>query len=171
MENLENTQVQSEVAQANQEYIDAMAEVRQNFVAREKYEQSEKERLKLLDALKSGSQITAVDSAPQKTSDELRKEIWGPGVKIKSQCEYVEKLLNLRDAVMSESGEDSFVFNGAMVQGDAQAYENAEKAANIYRECLDYANGNDQLFISEVQRRMTDTPIANNIYNKNNKRR
>ena len=61
---------------------------------------------------------------------------------------------------------------GANINPTQESYISAQKTADIYRECLDYANGNSQVFINELQRRMVDNPIANmnSAYNKTNRR-
>lgn len=81
----------------------------------------------------------------------------------------VEKALEFRERVLEETGQDCFVNVSKHSIPTEESYRNAQKTADIYRECLDYANGDNKVFINELQRRMIDTPMAN-IRNTNYRR-
>ena len=154
----------------NNQYISAIRDLKANSVSREQYERLKGENAALLQSLIDGNQITPVADEALKTSAEIRKEIWC-GEPIRSQTEYVSKLLELREAVLREGESDPFVFSGHMVQPTRESYETAQRTADVYRECLDIAQGNDLVFAKEIELRLNDTPMANNIYNNQFKRR
>lgn len=150
-----------------QQYINAIQELRNNTVSKELYNKVVQENNSLINTLTTGGTVVADGNLPKKkTSEECRQALWGKNPP-KTQCEYVERALELRQAVLEETGEDCFVPKGHHLQPSPQAYESGERTARIYRECLDYANGDDEVFINELNRRMVDSPMANII----NKRR
>lgn len=75
-----------------------------------------------------------------------------------SNLEYCEAALKLREAVMKQEGYDPFVPMGHNVQPDANDYQTAQNVADVLKECIEYAQGDSQLFTQELQRRtMEDT--------------
>ena len=68
---------------------------------------------------------------------------------------------------------DCFVANNYNVKPTEQAYIDAQKTADIYQECLGYANGDKKILVNEVQRRMLENPLGVmvNTKNYNNNRR
>lgn len=155
--------VAEEPAQDNQHYIDAIRELKANSVSIDKYEKLETENRNLLNSLINGEQLAAAESSQEKKSlDELRNELFRPKKEL-SNLEYVEKALELRERVMEETGEDCFVSSGHNITPTAESYANAQKVADIYRECIDYANGDSAVFTNELMRYMQDNPIVNKI--------
>ena len=150
-----------------QQYINAIQELKNSTVSRELYNRVVQENTSLINTLASGGSVVADANLPKrKTAQECREALWGKNPP-KTQCDFVERSLELREAVLAETGEDCFVPKGHHIQPSPQSYESGERTARIYRECLDYANGDDEAFINELNRRMVDNPMANII----NKRR
>ena len=82
-----------------------------------------------------------------------------------SDIEFVEKALEFRDRVLEETGEDCFVSKGHNITPTQESYMAAQRTADIYRECLDYANGDNKVFMNELMRRMpNDGPVAQSRY-------
>ena len=169
-QNLEQQTPQTEAE--NNQYIEAIRELKLNSVSREQYDKLAQENKTLVKALVEGEQLTTVSENPYRNPEEIRQELWGHNGRTGlSQCEYLEKCLELREACIDTGEGDPFVFNGYFKKPTRDDYETAQHTAEVYRECLDYANGNDQTLITELQRRMNDTPMANAIYNNNNTKR
>lgn len=147
---------------SNQHYIDAIQELQRTTVSKERYNKLVEENKNLLQSLVDGSQIaTVVESTESKKSlDELRNELFRPKKEL-TNLEFIEKSLELRDRVLEETGEDCFVSAGHHVTPSAESYEAAQRIADIYRECIEYANGNSDIFTQELQRRTIDNPVAN----------
>ena len=151
-----------------QYYIDAIKDYQNNYVPKARFEKLQNENKQLVASLTNGELIATANPqvAEKKPIAELIKEMKKP----KSSIEMVEKALEFRERVLEETGEDCFVncLSKHSIPTE-QSYISAQKTADIYRECLDYANGDDKVFINELQRRMIDNPMAN-IKNSNYRR-
>lgn len=148
--NEENTQVQPEVNE-NLAYINAIQDLKESTVDRGLYNKIREERDALIKSLATGSGSATVEQPQVRSLADCREDFKTPS---KSQCEYIEKLLALREAALREGEADPFVASGHHVQPTTYDYQRAEEIADIYRECLDYAEGSDKLFMSEFQRRL-----------------
>lgn len=137
------------------DYISAINEIKQNSVPRDKYEQLEREKKELINALKNNSQINLVDDREKKSIDELRSDLFNSGRDL-TNLEYVERTLALRDALIEKGEPDPFLPNGKNYSITQDDINKAEIVAQTFRECVDYANGNSQLFTQELMRRTKD---------------
>lgn len=74
-----------------------------------------------------------------------------------SNLEYVKTALELRDAILekTEGKTDIFVGKGSKFAPTQEDYFRAENTAESLKECVEYANGDSQLFTQEVQRRIS----------------
>jgi hypothetical protein len=71
-------------------------------------------------------------------------------------------MLKLRNMVIAEGGKDPFLPNGADYQENQADIDKANYIAKVYQECIDYADGDSQLFTNELMRRVNnDSPIKN----------
>lgn len=156
---LEQTPVEED---SNQHYIDAIQELQRNSVSKERYNKLVEENKNLLQSLVDGGSVTTVTEAVEekKSLNELRNELFRPKKEL-TNLEFIEKSLELRDRVLEETGEDCFVSAGHHVTPTAESYANAQRVADIYRECIEYANGNSEIFTQELMRRTVDNPVAN----------
>ena len=158
----EQTKTQEQTEQnENQHYIDAIAELKANTVSKDKYNKVVEENKNLIKTLIDGGQIeTSQVAPPQKSLEELRKELFTPKREL-SNLEYVTKALELRERVLEETGEDCFVSNGHKAPTQDE-YITAQKVADIYKECIEYADGDNERFTAELNRRIVDNPVARN---------
>lgn len=148
----------------NQQYIDAIRELQQNSVSKDKYAKLEKENKQLLDTLVNGGTIEAVNVEAPKSIEDLRKELYKSGPR--TNLDYVKKSLELRERVMEETGVDNYFVPNVI------NHQRAQEIANIYQDCVDAANDDPEAFTRELQKRMFDSPIANiRNTNTNTKRR
>ena len=148
-ENPTNTPVVEENDNTN--YIQAIQDLKANSVDRERYNKLKEERDTLIQALANGDTLPAGSEVQVRSLADCRKDFI---IKSKSQCEYVEKLLALREAAIREGHTDPFVGEGHHLKPNAYTFQRAQEVADIYRECLDYANGDDAVFMNEIQRRI-----------------
>ena len=154
--------VENETKQEPQEendLLNAYLELKQNSVTKEKYDQLMTEKKQLIEALKSGQQITEVVEEKPVNIDELRNELYGKPEQSMSNLEYVTKTLQLRNAIIEAGGDDPFMPNGSGYTYDKADAEKAAYVAQVFQECVDYADGDDQLFTQELMRRTKDDPI------------
>lgn len=148
----------------NQHYIDAIRDLKANSVSKDRYNKLMEENKNLLNSLVNGEQIAAAIPVEEKTPlDDLVKDMRSKSI---PDCSFIEKALEFRERVLEETGEDCFVSVGHNITPSQESYAAAQRVADIYKECLEYANGDNKVFINEVQRRMVDNPLAN-INNRN----
>lgn len=148
----------------NQQYIDAIRDLKANTVSKDRYNKLMEENKNLLNSLVNGESVAA--AAPSQAElppiQDLVDEMRGKHL---SDIEFVEKALEFRDRVLEETGEDCFVSKGHNIQLTQESYIAAQRTADIYRECLDYANGDNKVFMNELMRRMpNDGPVAQSRY-------
>lgn len=143
--NLTNEQTDNTV------YIQTIQELKENSVDRKIYDKLKGERDMLIKSLANGDTLATAESVQVRSLAECKADFL---TKTTSQCEYMEKVLALRDAAMREGQSDPFVAEGHHVKPTAYDYQRAQEIADIYRECLDYAEGDDQVFMNEINRRI-----------------
>ena len=143
-----------------QEYIETINELKKNSVSKEKYDQLQAEKKGLIEALKNGGQVKIEEEKEKVDIDQLRKDLYGNPNKQMSDIEYIDKTLQLRDALIERGERDPFLPNGADYNYSKEDQEKADYIASVYRECLDYAQGDNQAFMNELMRRTKDdSPI------------
>lgn len=153
MEN-ENLEVVNEV---ETNYIETIKNLKDNTVSRDAYNKIVKENKQLLDSLVNGGTATAEPIVVDKPStQELRDKIFGEDL---SNLEFVQCALDLRKAVLNETGEDIFVGRGQNLTPTKADYESAARVAEIYQDCIDYAQGDSETFTNELMRRTNDVGL------------
>ena len=159
------------VVNGSYDYISAINEMKKNTVPRKAYEELIKERNQLADAVING-EIVAPGAAAKEVVDisALRSTLFSPEAcdKGMTNMEYIENALKLRNAVLEQEGKDIFLPVGRGIVVTAEDREQAENAAEIFQECLDYAQGDPSVFNTELMRRTVDTgnprTAKNNYY-------
>ena len=156
------------------DYIATINAIKQNSVSREQYEKLQKENRELLDTLINGGQVTNVVEAPTKTIQEMRAELFSKEAADKgmTNLEFVTKSLELRDAIIKSGGVDPFLPVGKGIEITRDDYEAAEFTADQFRQCIDIADGNSEVFTAELMRRTVDNslPTAKKTTNPYNRR-
>lgn len=161
-----------EIVNDSNYYISAIKEMKQNSVSREQYEKVQQENKELINALINGSNAPTEQDQPQITQQDIskmREELYSKQAADKgfTNLEYIEKTLELRDAIISKGGIDPFLPIGKGVDLTNEDYEAAEFTAQQFKECIEIADGNSEVFTAELMRRTVDnSPITvrNNIY-------
>ena len=88
----------------------------------------------------------------------LRKKLFGKGNNL-NNLEYCDTALQLRDALIENGDKDPFLPFGHNVIATESDIETANRVANVMRECIDYAEGDSDIFTNELQRRTVDISI------------
>ena len=147
----------NETEVTNNEYIDAIATLKQNSVDKARYDSLRQENKKLLDALVNGGQLDAdaIKEEPKVDIQTLREKVFNN--ENQSNLEYWTNVLALRDRLLEEGQEDPFVPQGRKIQATVQDYEASQRVADGMKNLVDYANRNREVFLSECQRRIRDT--------------
>lgn len=155
------------------DYIQALNEMKQNSVSRQQYEKLKNENKELLDTLINGGQVEMIDPSTKPSIEQLRKELFSKEAADKgmTNLEFVSKSLELRDAIIESGGTDPFLPIGRGIELTRDDYEAAEFTAQQFRECIDIAQGNSEVFTNELMRRTIDNSLPTAKKNSNPYRR
>ena len=137
------------------DYIDAIKKLKENSVDKDLYEKKDQENKKLIQALVDGEQLEKAGEPQAKSASELRKELFGNDNL--NNLEYVSKALDLRKAVMDEEGYDIFLPYGEKIAPTPDDVEAANRVADAFKKCIEYADGDSDIFTQELQRITVDT--------------
>ena len=149
------------VEDSTQDYLAAIKELKQNSVGREEYEKLKAENKKLIDAVVNGQPGQEEQQVVVHTQEEinaLRNELFNSDKEL-SNLEYVKKAIELREALMENGQPDPFIPVGKQISPTREDIEIAEKVAQVYKECIEYAVGDSQMFTNELMRRTKDVKI------------
>lgn len=146
----------SSTEDTNVDYIEALNSMKQNTVSKEDYNKLKTENKKLLDALIEGKQIDAPKSEVDINS--IRQELYGDRDASIDPLDYVTKTLQLRQAIIDSGADDPAIPSGHMYSPTSLDKETSQKVADVLQECVDTADGNTAVFMSELQRVLKDTP-------------
>lgn len=162
-ENLSNVQgTNTEIDGA--QYIEAIEQIKANSVSKDKYAKLEAENKKLLDSLINGGQIEQPKAKTAADINALRKELFNPDAQL-SNLDYAKKALELREALIENRQPDPFLPWGKNISPTAEDVQKANKLAEALQSCVDYADGDSDIFTSELMRITTDAiPTAKNKY-------
>ena len=139
----------------NNQYIDAIKSLKENTVERSKYEELKAETTRLLESIVNGEEIE-VEAKDVNTVQSLRNDLFKENSGL-SNLEYAEKALELREKLISEGKPDPFVPIGSQYTPTAEDEAAAQRVADVLKTCIEYAEGDNQIFTNELQRRMIDT--------------
>lgn len=140
----------------NTDYIAAINELKQNSVNRQDYEKLKAENKKLLDSIVNGTDAGLAKVEEKKSIEELRAAYLKED---QSNLEYITNTLKLREAIMAEGKPDPFLPVGEQILPTDEDVKAAQKVADILQECVDYADGDSNVFTNELQRRLVDVKI------------
>lgn len=152
----ETTKINNEnINDLNEDYLKQIDELKRNSVSKERYDKQLEENRRLLQQIVNNdydNKILEKEMKKPKDIDKLRKDLLSPNSNL-NNLEFVTKSLELREAIMEEKGIDIFCPNNPTNED----YEAANRVAKIYKETIDYANGNPEVFTNELMRRTIDS--------------
>lgn len=143
------------------DYIAQIKNLKENSVSKDDYNKLKADNKKLIDALANGTQLNEkVDSKIDAVENinNLRKKLFSKGNDL-SNLEYCDTALQLRDALIEKGMRDPFLPFGHDVIATDSDIESANRVATIMKECIDYADGDSNIFTNELQRRSVDVTI------------
>lgn len=139
-----------------QDYLEAIKNLKQNTVDKAKYEQSEAERKRLLNMVVNGQTVDVSEEPKHREINVIRNELFN---KEHNNLDYIKLSLELRNALIAEGQPDPFLPYGRQISPTREDEEIAEKVAQVYQECVDFAEGDSELFTNELMRRTKDVKI------------
>lgn len=133
-------------------YLDEINNLKANSVSKEEYDKLREENSELLKSIvNSRAPEKEEPKKPAVSINELRANFRKENP---SNLEYVENALKLRDAIIEQGGTDPFLPQGKKIIPTEQDIEAANRVASVLKECVDYADGDSQLFTNELYRRI-----------------
>lgn len=144
-----------------QDYLAAIKELKQNSVDRSEYDKLRAENKKLIDAVvngQPGQEEPVVSKHSKEQIDELRNDLFNSPKEL-NNLEYITKAMELREALMENGEPDPFLPVGKQISPTRDDLEGAEKVAQVYKECIDYAEGDSEVFTNELMRRTRDVKL------------
>ena len=144
-----------------QDYITAIKELKQNSVDRSEYDKLRAENKRLIDAVVNGQpgqeeQVVVKHSKEQ--IDDLRNDLFNSPREL-NNLEFITKAMELREALMENGEPDPFLPVGKQISPTRDDIEGAEKVAQVYKECIEYAEGDSEVFTNELMRRTRDVKL------------
>ena len=159
----DNTELEKDVnvEDTTTDYIEAIAQLKKNSVDRSEYDKLRAENKRLIDAVVNGQpgqeeQVAVKHSKEQ--IDDLRNELFNSPREL-TNLEYVTKAMELREALIENGEPDPFLPVGKQISPTRDDLEGAEKVAQVYRECIEYAEGDSEVFTNELMRRTRDVKL------------
>ena len=144
-----------------QDYLAAIKELKENSVNRSEYDKLRAENKKLIDAVVNGQpgqeeQVVVKHSKEQ--IDDLRNDLFNSPREL-NNLEFITKAMELREALMENGEPDPFLPVGKQISPTRDDIEGAEKVAQVYKECIEYAEGDSEVFTNELMRRTRDVKL------------
>ena len=134
---------------ADVNYVEIIDQMKRETVPIEKYNKLVEEQKNLLTKFRNNESIEN-SSEKSYSLEELTNQMNRVGI---TNLEYAEKALEYRQKFIEENGIDPFLPYGIKINPTNDDVEAANRLANILQECIDYAEGDSNLFISELNRR------------------
>ena len=137
------------------DYIEEIQKLRDSSVPKEEYNRLKEENKRLITTLASGGNLKG--DVPQAKEDigALRAKLFNS--ENLSNLDYCSTALELRDALMAEGKPDPFLPVGHEIVHSNTDRESAERVASVLKECVEYAQGDADIFTDELQRRLVDS--------------
>lgn len=145
---------QNNVENDSNHYIEAIKEMKANTVDKEAYLKLKEENKQLLNSLVNGEEIKGQDAEQKESVEELRSKLFGTKRKDLNNLDFVENALKLRSALIESGETDPFVPTGSKIQPTDEDFAKAKKVADTLQECVDYADGDPDVFTDELKRRI-----------------
>ena len=157
----EKINVTGTVEDNTQDYLAAIKELKENSVNRSEYDKLRAENKRLIDAVVNGQpgqeeQVVVKHSKEQ--IDDLRNELFNSPREL-NNLEFITKTMELREALMENGEPDPFLPVGKQISPTRDDIEGAEKVAQVYKECIEYAEGDSEVFTNELMRRTRDVKL------------
>lgn len=140
------------------DYIETIKKLKSESVSRADYIKLKEENKKLITALSNGEYINETPaSKPAVDKDALRKELYNIDSNL-TDVQYVSKTLELRQAIIDEGGRDPFL---GITEDDPTEQDklDAQRVADCLQSCVDYADGDNSIFLNELARVTTETRL------------
>lgn len=159
MDNENTNTTTNEAAPSPLEQLEAL---RANTVDKAEYERVVAERNQMFQSLATQPRA-ATTEAPKvdaaKRMSELRTSLYGEDCQL-SNLDYWKNTLELRQLILDQGGRDPFLPYGKDNAIDDDDIKTVNRVVAGVQSCIDYADGDSDIFTNELQRITVDTPVA-----------
>ena len=161
-------EVKQEEQSVDNNYLEAIKKLKESTVDKTEYEKLLEENKKLINTIVEQKPVETKeeeDTKPQVDINKLRKELYGNSEL--SNLEYIDKTLQLRDALLQAGEPDPFIPTGSKYSPTDEDSAAANRVAEGLKHCVDYAKeyGYDsEVFTNELQRITIDVPLPKRKY-------
>ena len=161
-ENEQIEKIESEDQDLAKMYAEKMAEMEKNYVPKSKLDQSIEREKTLMNAILKGEKLE-VPKEEKVDIEALRNDLYGKDCGKLNSYEYIDKTLKLRKSLMEAGERDPFLPVGDQTAVTSAIIESSDRVAACLQDMLDFAQGDEGIFLAEYQRRVTDPklPIGN----------
>lgn len=155
----DETNVTGTVDETTQDYIDTIKNLKENSVDRSKYEALRADNKRLLDSIVNGQTVEAPVVKQPVDITQLREKLFHN--ENQTNLQYCENALALRNALIENGEADPFLPVGSKTLPTDEDRATAQRVADVMQECIDYAEGDSNIFTNELMRRTVDTGPIN----------
>ena len=156
MENPENKQPNPNVADNTPDYLAEIERLKSNTVDKSQYEKLLEDNKKLIQTIARNDERAKANEAAKNNEqpidiNKLREKMFNPNNTL-NNLDYIQSALQLRKGLMDKGEPDPFLPIGNKITPTAEDVETAERVAKAFQSCVDYADGDPELFTQELQR-------------------
>lgn len=148
--------IQTETFDESQKYIDEIKNLKTNSVSKEDYLRLQEENRNLLKTLVEGQTIEAsADVAPSRETSEIIKDLTSDS---QTNLDYIKHSLELHDKRL-EQGINDYLPVGHEIAPTEDDIAAAKRVEDFFRNLVETADGNPDVFNNEYQRTVVDIPL------------
>lgn len=138
--------------------LDQLNEIKKNTVSKEEYERILNERNAYFKAYANGDSPDESTTPKKIDVDQLRKDLFVQPDQL-SNLDYAKKSLELRQAILDETGKDIFVGSTDRLVPDQYDYDQAQRSAELLQYCIEQSNNDVTIFNAQLNSHLQDIPI------------
>lgn len=144
--------VVNEQEEVSEDYIDIIKNMKENSVSKEEFMKVKEDNKRLLEMVANGETLPEQEQQESNTEkiSRLRKELFSEGANL-DNLDYIKKSVELREAILDETGEDIFLPNGSQYNPTTSDKESVEKTVKIFKDCIERSQGDSGVFTSLLQ--------------------
>ena len=151
----------SNVADNTPDYLAEIERLKSNTVDKTQYEKLLEDNKKLIQTIARNDERAKANEAAKNNEqpidiNKLREKMFNPNNTL-NNLDYIQSALQLRKGLMDKGEPDPFLPIGNKITPTAEDVETAERVAKAFQSCVDYADGDPELFTQELQRITRDT--------------
>lgn len=154
-----NSVSQQENLDDTSQYIEAIKEMKANSVSKQAYDKLREENKQLLDSLINGKEIELPKQKEPVDINKIRSTLFNEDKPL-NNLDYVSNALKLRDELIERGERDPFLPYGQNISPTDEDVIKADRVATVMKECIEYADGDSELFTNELMRRTNDAMPA-----------